>query len=112
MEETREVIEELKNKVIGGDIQTLDELCDACGDYEIQPFEDILSPLDWNSCDRCGQLGQSDGDFLWVEGFDWEDDNPSDKAIQKAIGEEESGDVWYSALCWKCVNELEKRGSK
>ena len=81
----------------------------ACKDDHIDAYEDVLFPMGWNTCDRCGALGDSELDFCWVDGFDWQDDNEDDQAILRAIGEEENRDN-YCAICWECINELKKKG--
>lgn len=100
--------ETLRGEVSDGKIRTLKELELRCDEYGLDAFEDILNPMEWNSCDRCGKLGCSDGDFLWVEGMDTIDEE--DEKLLKVIGEEERGtNSYYSALCWECVSKLKGR---
>lgn len=66
-------------------------------------FEDVLAPMGWNCCDRCGALGDAELDFAWVDYMDYEDDKQILDAITK-----EGGD--YCAVCWKCCEELKKKG--
>lgn len=72
-------------------------------------FDDVLAPMGWNCCDRCGALGDSELDFFWFDGFDWEDDNENDQRILRAV-EQEGTD--YCAVCWDCIEELKKKGAK
>ena len=69
----------------------------------IEPYEDVLSPIGWNSCDRCGALHDSELGLMWIDHFPFEEDNEEDQHLLKAL-EQESED--YCALCWECVNEL------
>ena len=88
-------------------------LKDACklnseGD-SIDWFEDVLAPMGWNCCDRCGALGDSEMDFFWLDGFDWEDDNENDQRILRAVAKEGED---YCAVCWDCIEELKKKGAE
>lgn len=119
MKPTRQdIIDDLKNRIWKGRIQTLDQLkleiscADYDGDEPIDEFEDILSPMEWNSCDRCGALGESDGDFLWYEGFEFNEDDEVEMRVAHTIENSwENGEYW-SALCWECMNELKKKAQK
>lgn len=86
------------------------ELEKECDKYGLDEWDDVLEPMGWNCCDRCGRLGCSDyGDFLWVDNFEWEDDNPDDQATLRGIEKEK---VDYCALCWNCVKELKNIGKE
>lgn len=103
-----EAKEDLQDKVSSNVIINLDDLKKECEKNGLDAFDDVLSPMEWNSCDRCGNLGCSDGDFLWVEGMDV--DNEDDWALWTVIGKEERGTKsYYSALCWDCVKKLKKK---
>ena len=84
-------------------------LQDACrheqntSGVSIDWFEDVLAPMGWNCCDRCGALGDAELDFAWVDYMDYEYDEQILDAITK-----EGGD--YCAVCWKCCEELKKKG--
>ena len=86
---------------------TTKELGEACDEHEISLHEEVLSPIGYNTCDRCGSYGDSEQDFLWVDCFNWEDDNPKDQAVLKALKQE---GIDYCALCWGCVDKLAKIG--
>lgn len=113
MKPTREdIIDDLQNRIWKLRITTLDdlELEISCAEYEGEPideYEDVLSPMGWNTCDRCGRLEDSEVGLLWLDGFDWEEDNPKDQAIIKALEQE---GIDYCAICWECVNKLAKKG--
>ena len=83
------------------------ELYDKCKEWNLEWFDDVLSPIGYNVCDRCGEYGDSELGFLWVDGFCWEDENSRDTAILKAITEEGQD---YCAVCWDCLDELAKKG--
>lgn len=104
---TREdTIQMLQDQVYHGGI-TSDELADICNEQAILLHEDVLEPIGYNTCDRCGEYGNSEQDFLWVDSFPW--DNDDDHAVLNGINIE---GVDYCVLCWGCVNELKKKGAK
>lgn len=102
----QDIVEYLQNQVQHNRI-TMDELEKECKQHDIDLFDDVIHPIDYNLCDRCGDYGDSEQDFLWVDGFPWEEDNPKDQAIIKAIEQE---GIDYCAICWECVNKLAKKG--
>lgn len=99
-------IEELQDQIEHGRISSA-ELGAECEKNEIDLHEEVLEPIGWNTCDRCGECGDSELDFLWVDSFPWEEDNEGDKAIIKAMQNE---GIDYCALCWNCVRELKEKG--
>lgn len=115
MKPTRQdIIEDLQNRVLHNRISTLDDLKleISCAEYEGEPideYEDIIFPIECNTCDRCGSIEASDLGLFWFDGFDWEDDNPTDQAILKALAEEKQD---YCAICYNCLNELKMKGVK
>lgn len=88
---------------------TAKELESECEKYNIAEYEDVLEPIGFNICDRCGEYGWSEQDFLWTDWFAWDEDNEGDRAIIKAINDE---GIDYCALCWDCVNKLKEKGAK
>lgn len=110
-EETRqEITERLQDWAEKSYVLTAEELkkeCEKetkkCGE-EIDWFDDILSPLEWNCCDRCGALYPSE--TLFWESADWGYEN---KKLVRGIQIEKAE---YMALCEECVAELEKKGAK
>lgn len=103
----QEIIELLQDQVEHNRI-TAEELGKACDKHELYLHDDVLLPIGYNTCERCGDYGDSELDFLWVDSFDWQDDNEKDQAIIKAIEQE---GVDYCAICWHCVDELAKKGA-
>ena len=104
----QEKIELLQDQVQHNRI-TAKELGETCERDDIDLHDEVLFPIGYNTCDRCGGYGDSELDFLWVDGFDWEEDNPKDQAIIKAL---EYEGIDYCAICWECVKELEEKGKK
>ena len=102
----QERIELLQDQVQHNRIE-INELEGECKKYGIDLFDEIIHPIGYNLCDRCGDYGDSEQDFLWVDCFNWEEDNPKDQAVIKAINQE---GIDYCAICWKCVKELQKKG--
>lgn len=103
-----EKVELLQDQVKHGRISSA-ELGAECEKNEIYLHEDVLEPIGWNTCDRCGVCGDSELDFLWVDYFPWDEDDGGDKAIIKAM---QSEGVDYCALCWNCVKKLKEKGKK
>lgn len=104
----QEKIELLQDQIEHGRISSA-ELGAECEKNEISLHEEVLEPIGWNTCDRCGECGDSELDFLWVDSFPWDEDNEGDKAIIKAMQDE---GIDYCALCWDCVNKLKEKGLK
>ena len=106
----QEKIEVLQDWVEKGHILTADALKQACehekttSGEDIDWFDDILSPLEWNCCDRCGALYPSEM-LIW-ESYDW-----GYECEDLVKGIEKEG-VDYVALCDECVAELMKKGAK
>ena len=103
-----EKIELLQNQIEHGRISSA-ELGAECEKNDIDLHDEVLLPIGWNTCERCGECGDSELDFLWVDSYDWWEEDEDDKAILKAI---EIEGVDYCALCWDCVDELKKKGAK
>ena len=103
-----EKVELLQDQVEHGRISSA-ELGAECEKNAILLHEDVLEPIGWNTCDRCGECGDSELDFLWVDYFPWDEDDEGDKAIIKAM---QSEGVDYCALCWNCVKKLKEKGKK
>ena len=105
----QDVIDEIKNQIYHAGICFISELENEVKiikeqfGYEIQPYEDVLGPMGWNCCDKCGILGNSEEDFLWLDFYEWDDDNPEDQKLLKALEKEKEE---YCAICWECVEVL------
>ena len=83
------------------------ELGEACEQYDIDLHDEVLFPIGYNTCDRCGSYGDSEIDFVWIDCIDWQDDDPKDQAVLKALEQE---GIDYCAICWDCLSELQKKG--
>lgn len=96
--------EEIK-RTLQGQVQhnriTAKGLGEECEKWNLLLHEDVLEPIGYNTCDRCGNYGDSELDFLWVDGFEWDNDNLEDQAILRNIDRE---GIDYDALCWGCVS--------
>lgn len=97
----REHIELLRGQVQHNRI-TIEELERECKEHNIDLFDDIIHPIGYNLCDRCGDYGDSELDLLWVDGLGNEDE---DNTLLNGIAKE---GVDYCVLCWDCVKELRK----
>lgn len=98
----------LQDQITHGRI-TSAEIGAECEKNDILLHEEVLEPIGWNTCDRCGECGDSELDFLWVDSFPWEEDYEEDQAIIRAMDNE---GIDYCALCWDCVSKLKKEGLK
>lgn len=96
------IIEQLQDQVIHNRIDK-EELYSECKKNGLDWYDDVLSPVGYNVCDRCGNYGDSEVDFFWVDGFEWEENNPKDQAMLKKMAEE---GIDYCAICWDCAKEL------
>jgi hypothetical protein len=101
-------VEDLQDQITHGRT-TISEVIKECEEYGIELYEEVLEPIGYNTCDRCGDYGDTEQDFLWVDCFPWDEDNEGDRAIIKAMQAE---GVDYCALCWNCVSELKEKGKK
>jgi len=103
MKPTRQdIIEDLQNRIWKQRITTLDDLKLEISRAE---YEDVLFPMGWNTCDRCGGLEDSEVGLFWLDGFDWEDGNPTDQKILNALNKEHAD---YCTICYECLKELKK----
>lgn len=104
----QEKIEQLQDWVCKNHIPDLDtlKLEISCAEYEgdepIDEYDDVLSPLEMNSCDRCNDIWESEQ--LYWDCCDWDYNN---KELMKGIKKEGKE---YTALCSKCVKELMEKG--
>lgn len=99
-----EKIEQLQDWVSKNHITTLDDLKleISCAEYEGEPideYDDILSQMEWNSCDRCGNLDDN-MNLYWLE----YDEDLSENLLKNMARE----GVEYCAVCEECKKELEK----
>lgn len=104
----QETIRELQNDIQHNRIDEV-ELDRACEEHKLDLYEDLLDPIGYNTCDRCGDYGDSELDFLWLDGYEWEDGNPKDEALLRGL--EKEGQE-YCEVCWECVRELIKKGEQ
>lgn len=110
----QEKIDQLRDWVEHQHITNIDQLKNeiSCAEYDgnetIEEFDDIIHPLGMNICDRCGDIYDSETGFFWIDGVeDWDDEDPNDRAILKALADEGKD---YCAICFECLNELKKKG--
>lgn len=106
----RDAIKELQSQVQHNRIANIDELNVAIQNtgLDIDAYEDVLGPMGYNTCDRCGDIEDSEVGLFWIDGVDWDVDNPNDQAILEGISQEE---VDYCAICWDCLEELKELGN-
>lgn len=104
----QEIIELLQDQVQHNRIEK-EEFYAKCEEYGLDWCDDVLAPIGYNVCDRCGDYGDSELDFFWIDGFDWDENNPEDKAILRGLQLENKD---YCAICGYCIKELKKKGMK
>lgn len=102
-------IEELQDAIQHNRIVNIDDLREACekSGFDIDAYNDVLHPMEYNTCDRCGDIYDSETGFFWVDGFEWDEENPFDKAVLKAMAEE---GIDYCAMCYDCLHKLANIG--
>lgn len=109
----QDIIRELQNQIGKNRIQNIDDLKleISCAEYEgdepIDEYEDVIFPMGYNTCDKCGAIGDSELDLFWIDGFDWEDGNPKDEAIIRGLQKEKAD---YCAICYLCLHEIMNNG--
>lgn len=102
----QDLIDEIQSQIEKQRITVIDELEEICKKDNLEPYDDILGPMGWNVCDRCGRLEDSEYGLFWFDYFDWTD-SLEDRAIQLASEKEK---VDYCATCWDCIKELKMKG--
>ena len=81
----QEKIDELQDKISKNYITNIEELNKY--EPEIDVFNEVLSPMGWNICDKCGALYKSD-ELCWVDYLDPDYDQE------------------LCAICYECAKEL------
>lgn len=110
----QDIVEWLQDRISKNYITNIDQLKleISCAEYDgdelIDEWEDVLSPMEWNVCDKCGDLYPSE-ELCWLDCIVWEEDNPDDQATLKGIAEE---DPDYCAVCYSCLSKLKEKGYK
>lgn len=105
----QEKIEQLQDWVSKNQIRTLDDLkyeiscAEYQGDEPIDEWDDVLSPMEWNVCDRCGELWKSE-ELFWLE---YAEDLDISDNLRRGL-EQEDGE--YTTLCEDCVKKLVEEG--
>lgn len=101
-----EKIDSIQSWVLHGQIETKQELEKQCELAEVDWYDDILCPMSWNCCDRCGILDNSE-ELHWVD-YDTVS-REDEKKLLKGI-ELEKG--VYASLCLDCIKALIEKGGK
>lgn len=96
-------IDDLQDKVSKNYILYYAELCKECDKIgNVDVFNDILSPMEWNCCDKCGALYHI-AELCWVDYLDPDFDG-------ELIDILEQEDEEYGALCYECVKKFKEKG--
>ena len=103
----QEQINLLQDWVEKGHITHLSELDRECKSRGLDAFDDVLSGIGWNCCDRCGLLGDSELDLYWPEYMEL--DEEESKELEKSF--EREGEE-YCSVCSECFLGLVNRGRK
>lgn len=105
-EETIENLQDYVEKNYIVDFEGLEREIKASG-YELEPIDDVLAPIEYNVCDRCGGLAPSYYGLNWV---DYLNENAEDyEDVLRGI-EIEGEDI--CAFCDTCFNALTRLGRK
>lgn len=100
----QDIIDEIRSQIEHNRITNIEELDKICNEKGLDSYDDILGGMEWNCCDRCGNLW--DTMLLFWSDYDWDYGNED---LVKAIAQEK---VDYCALCEDCVKELIKKGKQ
>lgn len=103
-----DIVEDLQGRVRKNHLATIKELSAECGDA-IEPYEDVLSPMGWNCCDKCGDMYPSE-ELIWTDYIEYDESNPKDRALKRGLELEMPAEDYYGALCDDCVKEIIKKG--
>lgn len=101
----QEAIEHLQDQVEKQAILTYEELLKATietdydGNENIEPAYDILSPIEYTYCDKCGRLERID-EICIIDYLDYDDEN--DRKVYEQI--KNNSDVFM--ICDMCYHEL------
>lgn len=98
-----EIIFDLQDKISKNNILNIKEL--ESFEPEIDIYNEVLSPMDYNTCDRCGDLHDTNMGLNWYDYF-LEQGNEYEDFLKGV--EEEGEDI--TCVCDKCFNELVKKG--
>lgn len=98
-------IEVLQDWVSKNSITHLKNLEDTCKMYGLDEWEDILHPMGWNCCERCGALWDSE-QLYWL---DYMEDGGISEDLERGL-EQDNQD--YCCLCEDCVKELVEKGKE
>lgn len=100
-----EIIDQLQDQVRHNRIGHK-ELERECEKWNIDLHEDVLEPIGYNTCERCDEVEWSDW-LCWLDYREWDEDNPKDQALLKALAKEPYD---YCGICQECMEELTKKG--
>lgn len=98
----RHRIEYLRNEVQHNRLVWYEDLVEICNKWGIEPYEEVLSIIDYNTCDRCGIMDDSDN-LIWTEYL--EEGDACDEAFYR--GMEHEGRE-YTSVCTSCYREVRK----
>ena len=98
----RTVAEDLQDKVQHNRIANIKDLERECAKYGLDPYDDILSEIEFNSCERCGDLYPSE-QLIWLDYAE-----PSADLL-KGVAKEK---VDYCAICDDCAKQLIELGKE
>lgn len=96
-----ELIDELKHQVRKNSFRDFKELERFCEAHEIFVWEDILHPIEWNCCEKCGSLWPSE-ELYWLDYM--EEISPE---LERGLAKE---GMDYCCLCEDCVKALVEDG--
>lgn len=99
-----EAIEFLQDQVQHNRI-SIEDFVQECEKYDLDGLDEVLLPIGYNICDRCGNYGDSELDLCWLDYLSLDEKNKEDRAIMENISKE---GIDYTAICWNCLEKLKK----
>lgn len=84
----------------------VDELDKLCKEHDIDMFEEVVFPIEDNTCERCGAVDWTEN-LCWVDYMD-----ETSEADQKVWAEISKEGIDPACICGDCYHELLHKGEK
>lgn len=83
--------------------EELDKLVERANEqgFDIESYDDILEPIEYNVCDRCNRLEPIEG-LIWADSYEWQN-TPTDQKVLETMQAKN-----YCAICESCQQEMLK----
>lgn len=95
-------IDYLRSEVQHNRLVWYEDLEEICNTFGIEPYDDVLSDIACNVCDRCGIIDDSEN-LIWTDCL--EEGNDCDEAFYRGMQHEGRE---YTSVCTNCYREVRK----